>query len=78
LTPVAGTFVPTVVDSQGIIPITGGTPISIVMSVSAITSNTGLNVNGGNEINITGTNFPKNKKSIDSGEVEMSVKFSNG
>jgi hypothetical protein len=35
-------------------------------------------VNGGNEINITGTNFPKNKKMIESGEVEMSVKFTNG
>ena len=36
LTPVAGTFVPTVVDSQGIIPVTGGTPISIGMAVSAV------------------------------------------
>lgn len=48
------------------------------MTVSAITSNTGLNVNGGNVINITGSNFPKNKQIVDSGEVEMSVTFTNG
>jgi len=48
LTPVAGTFVPTVVDSQGIIPVTGGTPISIGMTVSAVTPSGSLNLNGGN------------------------------
>jgi hypothetical protein len=67
------------IDNNGIIPVTGGTPISIGLTVTAVvTPGTGLNINGGNEISISGTNFPKNKKQVESGEVEMSIKFKNG
>jgi hypothetical protein len=62
---VAGTFVPNVIDYDGIVPVTGGTPISIGLTVAAITPATNLNINGGNEISITGKNFPKSLDQVE-------------
>lgn len=86
---VAGEWTPKVTDDKGLIPVKSGlSPIRIDPDIPNLCPSNPLNKNGGNEIEIKGSNLPQKKEKDEDDEFEyyendekehkMDVTFSNG